>query len=31
VKVSREVRFFQDQQQVDRAYQWGLRWSAGSK
>ncbi len=31
VKVSREVRFFQDQQQIDRAYHWGLRWSAGSK
>ncbi|OHC12974.1 MAG: tellurium resistance protein TerA [Pseudomonadales bacterium GWC1_66_9] len=31
VKVSREVRFFQDQQKVDHAYQWGLRWSAGSK
>lgn len=31
VKVSREVRFFQDQQKTDQAYQWGLRWSVGSK
>ncbi|GAB3391876.1 TerD family protein [Azotobacter armeniacus] len=31
VKVCREVRFFQDQQKLDHAYQWGLRWSGGSK
>lgn len=31
VKVSREVRFFKHQGEMDNAYHWGLRWSAGSK
>lgn len=31
VKVTREVRFFQDQEYTDKHYQWGLRWRAGSK
>ena len=31
VKVSREVRFFKHQGEMDKAYRWGLRWSSGSK
>lgn len=31
VKVSREVQFFQGHEKLDRAYSWGMRWSAGSK
>ncbi len=31
VKVTREVRFFQDQEKTDQHYRWGLRWRAGSK
>lgn len=31
VKVTREVRFFQDQEKIDQHYRWGLRWRAGSK
>lgn len=31
VKVTREVRFFQDQEKADHHYRWGLRWRAGSK
>ncbi|WP_455233145.1 TerD family protein [Geopseudomonas aromaticivorans] len=31
VKVTREVRFFKDQEYIDKHYRWGLRWSAGQK
>lgn len=31
VKVSRQVRFFRHQGEMDRAFNWGLRWSAGTK
>lgn len=31
VKVTREVRFFQDQEKTDQHYRWGLRWRVGSK
>lgn len=31
VKVSREVRFFRHQGEMDKAFKWGLRWSAGTK
>jgi tellurite resistance protein TerA len=31
VKVSREVQFFKGHEKLDRAYNWGMRWSAGSK
>lgn len=31
VKVTREVKFFQDQEKTDQHYRWGLRWRAGSK
>jgi tellurite resistance protein TerA len=31
VKISRQVRFFQDQQSMDRAYNWGMTWRTGSK
>jgi len=31
VKVTREVRFFGDQEKIDKHYCWGLRWRAGSK
>lgn len=31
VKVSREVRFFNGHEDADRAYGWGMRWTAGSK
>ncbi len=30
-RVSREVRYFQGHQDVDKAYGWGMRWAAGSK
>lgn len=30
-KVSRQVDFHQGHQQLDRAYNWGMRWKAGSK
>lgn len=31
VNVSREVTFFTGHDKLDAAYQWGMRWSAGSK
>ena len=31
VKVTREVRFFQDQEKADQHYRFGLRWRAGHK
>ena len=31
VKVSREVKFYQNQRDLDVDYRWGLRWSVGSK
>lgn len=31
VKVSRRVDFHKSQQPMDKAYGWGMRWSAGSK
>lgn len=31
VKVSRRVDFHKSQQPMDKAYNWGMRWSAGSK
>lgn len=31
VKVNREVKFFRGQAVMDRAYHWGLQWSAGRK
>lgn len=31
VKVSREVRFFNNQEPMDKHYRWGLRWGVGSK
>ena len=31
LKVNREVRYFRGHQEMDKAYHWGLRWSAGSK
>lgn len=31
LKVSREVNYFGDAEQMDRHYRWGLRWRAGSK
>ncbi|TFE22828.1 TerD family protein [Cohnella luojiensis] len=29
--IERLVQFFGDQQELDKAYQWGLRWSKGRK
>lgn len=29
--VERLVQFFDDQQKLDVAYDWGLRWTRGSK
>ncbi|WP_372660567.1 TerD family protein [Cohnella sp.] len=29
--IERLVQFFDDQQQLDKAYNWGLRWSKGRK
>ncbi len=31
LKATRIVDYFRDQQQLDVAFNWGLRWSAGSK
>ncbi len=31
LKVSKEVRFFQGHEDMDKAYRWGLRWVSGSK
>jgi tellurite resistance protein TerA len=31
ISVKREVRYFGNVSEIDRAYGWGLRWSAGSK
>jgi tellurite resistance protein TerA len=31
VKVTKEVRYFHGHSDMDEAYQWGLRWVAGSK
>ena len=31
IRVSREVRFFPGQEDLDRAYGWGFRWTAGRK
>lgn len=31
IKVSKEVAYFPSQLEMDQAYRWGLRWSAGSK
>ncbi|MBB3104229.1 TerD family protein [Azomonas macrocytogenes] len=31
VKVSRRVDFFNGHREVDEAYRWGMRWTAGSK
>jgi len=29
VSVRREVRFFKGHEDVDKAYHWGMRWTAG--
>lgn len=31
VSIERIVRFFDSQSQADRAFNWGMQWSAGSK
>ncbi len=31
LRVSKEVQFFQGHEEMDKAYHWGLRWTAGSK
>ena len=31
LRVSKEVSFFKGHEDMDKAYQWGLRWQAGSK
>lgn len=31
VRVNREVRFFTGHERMDRAYNWGMNWRAGSK
>jgi tellurite resistance protein TerA len=31
VKVTRRIDFHQSQQPMDKAYNWGMRWQAGSK
>jgi len=31
MQVSREMRYFQGHQEMDRAYGWGMKWRAGSK
>lgn len=31
LKATRIVDYFRDQQELDRAFNWGLRWAAGSK
>lgn len=31
VKVNRKVEFFKGHSDMDKAYNWGMRWSAGSK
>lgn len=31
LRVSKEVRFFRGHEDMDKAYNWGLRWVAGSK
>ncbi len=31
VKVSREIKFVKGHLELDKAYGWGMRWSAGSK
>ncbi|CAK9885515.1 MAG: hypothetical protein XXXJIFNMEKO3_01915 [Candidatus Erwinia impunctatus] len=31
IKVERINRYFQSQSEMDQAYGWGFRWSAGSK
>ncbi|MEM7018262.1 MAG: stress response protein [Pseudomonadota bacterium] len=31
LRVSKEVSFFQGHEDMDKAYNWGLRWRAGSK
>jgi tellurite resistance protein TerA len=31
LKATRIVDYFRDQQQLDIAFNWGLRWTAGSK
>ncbi len=31
IRVSREVRYFEGASEMDRAYGWGMRWTAGSK
>lgn len=31
VNVSREVKFFNGHEKLDHGYNWGMRWSAGSK
>lgn len=31
VKVTREVKFFNGHEKLDRAYGWGMNWKAGSK
>lgn len=31
LKATRIVDYFRDQQELDRAFNWGLRWTAGSK
>jgi tellurite resistance protein TerA len=31
IKVTKEVRFFGDQEECDKHYGWGMRWVVGSK
>ncbi|MFH1464301.1 MAG: stress response protein [Pseudomonadota bacterium] len=31
IKVTKEVRFFGDQEECDHHYGWGMRWTVGSK
>lgn len=31
IKATRIVEYFRDQSELDRAYGWGMRWTAGSK
>ena len=31
VKVNRKVEFFKGHSDMDKAFGWGMRWSAGSK
>jgi tellurite resistance protein TerA len=31
IRVNREVKYFPEAEKMDKAYRWGMRWSAGSK